>query len=324
MSVEKGNFQLVQVTFQNRQEALQVNEIAISEFTTDGIEEFSINEGLVDAILGTRAYSGGDVPASVIDEVEEETKLREALSYKYYFFSGEIERAEDFAVYLAENYSDLEVNIEEKEYSDWNAEWKKHYAPIEVDEDLKVIPEWYKEENYKQNNDNIYINPGMGFGTGEHETTFLCLKLFNEIKETIKPKSLCLDFGCGSGILGIGAIKKAQMFVDFVDIDPAALDNCLTNLKLNFEDEDLNGHRLIIRERFEVEEKYDLVFANILEHVLISEQSTILESLSPNSYLILSGILNEQVENIENKYAMLSHVKTISKGDWSAIMLKKE
>lgn len=323
MSVEKGNFQIVQVKFQNQEQALAVNDIAISEFNTDGIEEFSINEELVDSILGTRAYSGGDVPLTVIDEVEVEAKIREALVYKYYFFSEDINRSEDFVVYLTENFEELDVNIEEKEYSDWNAEWKKHYAPITVDSDLSVVPEWYKEDGYKNNLNNIYINPGMGFGTGEHETTFLCLKLYNEIKQSIQPQSLCLDFGCGSGILGIGAIKKSKTHVDFVDIDPAALDNCLTNLKLNFEENTLNGHALILRDRFELTQKYKIVFANILEHVLISEQKIILDSLDDGAYLILSGILNEQVANIESKYAMLKHMKTISKGDWSAIILQK-
>lgn len=324
MSVEKGNFNIVHVKFNDKSEAVNVSEIALSAFGADGIEEFSINEQLVDEILGDRAYSGGDVPLEVIDEVEDETKLREELRYKYYFFNGDIGRSEDFAAHLTENFPEIEVNIEIGEYADWNEEWRKHYAPIVVTDDLSVVPEWFKEEGYKENKNNIYINPGMGFGTGEHETTFLCLSLFDEFKTFIPEKSLCLDFGCGSGILGIGAIKLRDMQVDFIDIDPAALDNCLTNLQLNFHEEDLNGHALVARNRFEISEKYNLVFANILEHVLISEKPIILDSLADDGVLILSGILNEQVDNIKDHYKSLELLSVKSKGDWSAIALRKK
>ena len=111
--------------------------------------------------------------------------------------------------------------------------------------------------------------------------------------------------------------------VDFVDIDPRALDNCLTNLKLNFEKSELNGLRLISRDRFELSDKYKLVFANILEHVLISEKELLLDSLDSKGYLILSGILNHQVDNIKSQYESLIYLDHISKGDWSAIIFKK-
>ncbi|EQC43249.1 50S ribosomal protein L11 methyltransferase [Bacteriovorax sp. Seq25_V] len=323
MTVEKGEFFIVEARFGNEEKALEVNELAMNSFHVDGVEEFSIDEATVDEILGERAYSGGDVPLSVIDEVEVEAKVRNELIYKYYFFNGDLKRAEDFVAYIEENHQEVAVTAEKQEFSDWNEEWKKHYAPIVVTENLSVIPEWYKEEGHKSNRDNIYINPGMGFGTGEHETTFLCLKLFESVKSEIKEGGLCLDFGCGSGILGIGAIKKLKMQVDFIDIDPAALDNCLTNLKLNFEDSELNGIVLAHRDRFEVTEKYELVFANILEHVLILEKETLLSSLKEGSFLILSGILNDQVPNIREEYKMLTHIETVSKGDWSAIVFKK-
>ncbi len=322
MSVEVGEFYIVTVSFETEAKADEINEIALNSFHVDGIEEFSLNEETVDEILGERAYSGGDIPTEVIHEVEDVTKANGDLSYKYYFFNGDLKRAEDFSAYLDENHSDYKKTIEKNEFSDWNAEWRKHYAPIEVTDELSVVPEWFKKEDYKENKNHIYINPGMGFGTGEHETTFLCLKLLEGIKQNISKKSLCLDFGCGSGILGIGAIKKKDMQVDFVDIDPAALDNCHENLKLNFNQEDLNGHALMSRERYELGEKYDLVFANILEHVLISEKPVILDALKKGSYLVLSGILNHQVDNIISEYSNLEMVKTETKGDWSAILLR--
>jgi len=323
MSVQVGEFFIVTVNFKSESKADEINDVALNSFHVDGIEEFCLDEATVDEILGERAYSGGDIPESVIHDVEVQTKATKDLNYKYYFFNGDLKRAEDFYTYLNQNCDELQKSIDKNEFSDWNEEWKKHYAPIEVTESLRVVPEWFKEDGYKENRNDIYINPGMGFGTGEHETTFLCLKHFEDIKDKLTEKGLCLDFGCGSGILGIGAIKKKDMQVDFIDIDPAALDNCLVNLKLNFHENELNGHILASRDRYEPGEKFELVFANILEHVLISEKPLILDALKEGSYLVLSGILNHQVENIKEQYSSLTHVNTLSKGDWSSILLRK-
>ena len=324
MSVETGEFLVVKVKLNDPKVIEAVKEVAFNEFDADGIQEFAIDEARVDEILGERAYSGGDVPEEVIDEVADITTETNDFDYSFFFFNGDISRGNDFSK-LASTIDGVEsCTVESQEYSDWNAEWRKHYKPIIVKEDFKVIPEWFKEDDYKSDKENIYINPGMGFGTGEHETTFLCLSLFDDIKKEIKKDSLCLDLGCGSGILGIGAMKKSKMLVDFVDIDPRALDNCLTNLKLNFEENELNGLGLIARERFELKDKYQVVFANILEHVLIGEKELILDSMGEGAYLVLSGILNHQVENIKEHYNSLNYIKDISKGDWSAIIFMKE
>lgn len=323
MSVDIGEFLVVKVKLTDPALIEEVKEIAFGKFDADGIQEFAIDEARVDEILGERAYSGGDVPEEVIDEVSDITTETNDFDYSFYFFNGDITRGEGFSKTVVSLAGVESCEIEKQEYSDWNAEWRKHYKPIDVKSDFKVIPEWFKEDNYKSDKENIYINPGMGFGTGEHETTFLCLSLFDDVKSDFDKESLCLDFGCGSGILGIGAMKKARMLVDFVDIDPRALDNCLTNLKLNFEESELNGLRLISRDRFELSDKYKLVFANILEHVLISEKELLLDSLDSKGYLILSGILNHQVENIKAQYESLIYLDHISKGDWSAIIFKK-
>jgi ribosomal protein L11 methyltransferase len=131
----------------------------------------------------------------------------------------------------------------------------------------------------------------------------------------------CLDFGCGSGILGIAAMKTKKMRTHFCDIDRSALENCTQNLVLNFSGQNLEGTELIIRERY-VPKKYDLVFANILEHVLISEKPTIMDSIKSGGYLIVSGILNHQVDTIIKAYSHMEKKSVVSKGDWSAILFK--
>ena len=159
----------------------------------------------------------------------------------------------------------------------------------------------------------------MGFGTGEHETTFLCLKHFEDLLEKGQTFTNCLDFGCGSGILGIAAIKRDESLVDFCDIDKNALNNCQQNLVLNFEGKDLTGNTLVSREKFKAIKKYDLIFANILENILIEEKDLLLESLSDKGILIVSGILTNQIETIKKEYSSLEVVNTYEKSDWASI-----
>jgi ribosomal protein L11 methyltransferase len=277
----------------------------------------------VDEILGERAYSGGDIPESLIDEVQAATTSQDSITYKYFFYQGDFEQnAADFVFFIKENYSELPLYAAQKDFEDWNAEWKKFYTPIIVSPRLEIIPEWLKESRQESRAEKVYIYPGMGFGTGTHETTYLCLSLFDKISDELKPGSTCLDFGCGSGILGIAALKIKKMPTLFCDIDKSALDNCVQNLVLNFEGENLEGTKLVIRDRFTADKKYKLVFANILEHVLLLEKETIHSSLEKDGYLIVSGLLNHQVDNIVNAYSNLKKVAVISKNDWSAILFQ--
>lgn len=321
---QKFNFVLVYLNKETIHLREELNSYALEDFGCDGIEEFSLEESRVDEILGERAYSGGDIPESLLDEVEEATNSQEEVSYKYFFYEGEFEEnSKDFQIFIKENFPDIPTHLDQKSFEDWNTEWRKFYQPIIVSDKLEIIPEWLAETRKDSKAEKVLIYPGMGFGTGTHETTYLCLKLFDEISEKFIPEMNCLDFGCGSGILGIAAIKTKNLPTLFCDIDRDALDNCAQNLVLNFKDKNLSGSSLVLRNRY-VSSKYNLVFANILEQVLISEKETILNSLQSNGWLIVSGLLNPQVDSILNQYSNLKLVKVISKGDWSAILFRNE
>lgn len=322
--MEKFNFVLVQYSRDNVHVAQEINSYAIEEFGCDGIEEFSLEEARVDEILGERAYSGGDVPESLIDEVQAATLDQESVTYKYFFYQNDFEEnAAGFVSFMKANFSELPLYQAQKNFEDWNAEWKKFYTPIIVSPRLEIIPEWLKETREASPAEKVYIYPGMGFGTGTHETTYLCLSLFDKISDNLPKGSSCLDFGCGSGILGIAALKTKNMATLFCDIDKSALDNCVQNLVLNFEGKNLEGSQLVIRDRFKADRKYNLVFANILEHVLLLEKDVIVNSLEKGGYLIVSGLLNHQVDNIVQNYP-LKKVDVLSKNDWSAILFQAE
>lgn len=322
MENKKFNFVLISFTKENAILANEINSFALLDYFCDGVEEFSLEESRVDEILGERAYSGGDIPESLIDEVQAATSAQDSFTFKYFFYQNDYEiNCEDFVCFIKENYSELSIISGKRDFEDWNSEWKKFYSPITVSEDIEIIPEWLAASHINKSKYQIYIYPGMGFGTGTHETTYLCLLLYSTLLSEFDGHNSCLDFGCGSGILGITAIKTCKMLTHFCDIDKSALENCTQNLILNFENQNLEGTELFLRERIR-SKKYHLIFANILEHVLISEKEVVLNSLEKGGYLIVSGILNHQVDTISEHYKSLSKLKVVSKGDWSAILFK--
>lgn len=291
---------------------------AIHEFGAMGVEEYAMNEAEVDALLGERSYSGGDLPLEVLDEVERHISGKPG---NYRFFFNDPQKATAFKDEVSRDYL-CESQLEECPEEDWNAEWKKHYSPILVNEKLEVIPSWLKSHESSAHK-KIYIYPGMGFGTGSHETTFLCLKLYTEVAH--EPTSTVLDFGSGSGILGLATLLfSPEAKVDFYDIDLEANKNCYHNAEINHLSD--KSFRLLLPEvREKLLPEYDLVFANILENVLMLERDNLISHTKTNGHLILSGLLKHQVPGIIANYSDkgLTLVKQLDKGDWSALLYKK-
>lgn len=292
---------------------------AVNDYGTIGIEEFSLDEPEVDELLGERSYSGGDLPQEVIDEVET-TVLKRPGNFRFYF--DDQENAEAFLSFVKKECL-CESQLEEKESSDWNAEWKKHYAPIMVNDFLEIVPSWTTDYESKAR-EQIKIYPGMGFGTGSHETTFLCLKLFTENVLGKKIENV-LDFGSGSGILGLSVFKfYPEARVDFYDIDPEANKNCYQNAEIN-QLEDMPFRLLLPEVREKLHQEYDVVFANILESILLMEKSALIAHTRPGGTLILSGLLKYQAQNIIDAYsaAGMELVQHLEKGDWAALLFHR-
>lgn len=303
---------------QSSYEALQG--LALAHYCAVGIEEYSLSEEEVDEILGMRSYSGGDLPQEVLDEVDS-VVLGRVNHLRFYFDNSESALA--FKNYISTNLL-CEVQLEKAQDEDWNAEWRKHYSPIKVSEELEIVPSWL--EDYETSSlHKLYIYPGMGFGTGSHETTFLCLKLFSKYCNHLELETI-LDFGSGSGILGLAALKfNENVKVDFYDIDPEANKNCYQNAEINKLTH--KAFRLLLPEyRYLLLAEYDIVFANILENVLLHEKESLVSHTKTNGHLIISGLLNHQSQAVIEAYVSLGLklVEAISQGDWSAIIFKKE
>ena len=295
-----------------------LEEAALQQFDGLGIEEYSLSEPEVDALLGERSYSGGDLPLEVLDEVDSHIAH---ISNNYRFFFDDGEKAKSFQTFAQKTVL-CESQVEMHNQEDWNAEWKKHYSPIKVNELLEVVPSWetsYQSKSAKK----IFIHPGMGFGTGSHETTFLCLSLFTKILN--QKITDVLDFGSGSGILGLASLLfYPNARVDFYDIDPEANKNCYHNAEIN-QLADKSFRLLLPEVREKLQNEYQVVFANILESILLEEKSALINHTAVGGHLILSGLLRHQVPGIIEAYSIqnLKLIEKVEKGDWAALMFTK-
>jgi ribosomal protein L11 methyltransferase len=300
---------------------------ATSDYNCQGVVEFDLNESQIDDVLGRRAYAGVNLPEVDRNDLESRgLSLGVGLQFCFYHdeHAGDAQR---FVEFLCQNHSELEVKSQQSDWQDWNQGFRDSFQAQQVSTNIEVVPAWEKDDSSDEaaKHTKVYINPGMGFGTGSHETTALCLHyLDQEIGKYLNQNDRCLDFGCGSGILGIAAIKIYNLQLDFCDIDREALDNCQQNILLNFPQHDLSSHRLVSRERFKVEQPYKVVFANILESVLVQEQEVIFSAVDKGGYLILSGVLEDQVDRVAKLYTENNELELLDsklRGEWGALLL---
>jgi ribosomal protein L11 methyltransferase len=316
-------------------------------YSCDGIEEFDLNEVIVDDILGERSFSGGDVKEELLDEVDEFVEVNSyPRTIKFYFYENDYQaNANLFHEELIK--LGLESKLIKSEVENWSENWKENFKSITISENLEVLPIWLKDQDQINSKKKLYINPAMAFGTGGHETTYLCLvninKWVNELlsKNLIKDNQIkklkILDFGTGSGILSIATyllisnLKEYKLIIekiDMVDIEIESLKNAKENINLNFENINLNDkifHLTLDKESLNFENHYNLIVANILLNVLIKESSFLSSKLLSGGDLILSGILVPQVPEIIEEFEkyQLSHYLTEMKGDWSLVWFKK-
>ena len=241
------------------------------------------------------------------------------------YFNDEVS-AKRAAFWLNSEYElKEEPKVTEEIEQDWNAKWKESFTGIQVNENLTVLPPWseawVKARALNQTQGLIAINPGAGFGTGTHETTQLCLKILLELQDLTGKK--VLDFGSGSGILGIAAALQGGDVV-CVEIDPMANDNALDNAKLNRVEDKIQILDKIPESLFPG--KVDVLVANILRPILLQFAPLLKSCLSPDAELVLSGLIESDLDEVIRTYQEGGSEFKITKfenNEWRALRLQR-
>lgn len=194
----------------------------------------------------------------------------------------------------AQMLSEHNYRLDQLEDKDWEREWMKNFKPMHFGKRLWICPSWLPVPD--PDAVNVHLDPGLAFGTGTHPTTALCLEWLEGLDLSDKT---VVDFGCGSGILAIAALKLGAKRVVGIDIDPQALQSSHDNATRNGVAEQLE---LYLPADQPSDFKADIVVANILAGPLKELCEVICGYLKPQGHLALSGILNEQAKAVSEVY----------------------
>ena len=207
-------------------------------------------------------------------------------------------------------YSDL--IIRKLENQNWIEKYQENFKPIKFGKKIWVVPSW-SEDLKIPDTIQLKMDPGMAFGSGSHETTHLCLEYLDENP----PKRLSvLDYGCGSGILGIASLILGAAEVIAIDIDPQALIATEDNSKVN---NVFDKIQIGMPETF-ANAKVDILIANILANPLKNLKKTFLNLTNDNAQIVMSGIMKNQLQSIKNHYERdLEIIEVKEKNGWCLI-----
>lgn len=178
------------------------------------------------------------------------------------------------------------------EDQDWVRSTQSQFNPIEINEQLSIVPTWHEVSDLDRIN--IILDPGLAFGTGSHPTTHLCLDWLTKV---VTPDSTVLDYGCGSGILAIAAKKLGASTVQGTDIDSQAIESSFFNAEQN--NVDIHFYDAEKSES----NQFDIVVANILSSALSVLAPVLAAYCKKGGKIALSGILTEQTEQLVGIYS---------------------
>ncbi len=212
---------------------------------------------------------------------------------------------------------EYEIKTQTVNQDDWENSWKAHYKPIKIGNRLLVCPSWI---DYKTDRITLKLDPGMAFGSGTHETTYLCLEALDEC---IKGSERVLDVGTGSGILSIASLLLGAKSALGIDIDPTAVKVACENATLNN-----------VKDSFDIkigdltkntQGEYDIILANIVANSVIELANAIPTLLSENGLFISSGIITQRKDDVLSAFSTIGLKTTaiIEKNGWVCIVATK-
>ena len=261
---------------------------AVSEALSEDLEALSVS--VEDADAGTDAeqalFGEPGLPAP---------RLGWAHSTVTALFDTEVQATDAATLLRAQQWAaELQIAaLRELADQDWVRLTQSQFAPVEVTPSFWIVPSWHEAPAAARRI--IRLDPGLAFGTGTHPTTRMCLRWI--AAQPAMPLQRVLDYGCGSGILAIGAALHGAAQVDAVDIDDAAVEAALANAQANAATQVRTG-----RPELAVDE-YDTVLANILATPLKLLAPLLAGHVKPGGHLVLAGILERQADELAQAYA---------------------
>ncbi|HOF06354.1 MAG TPA: 50S ribosomal protein L11 methyltransferase [Syntrophales bacterium] len=207
---------------------------------------------------------------------------------------------------------------------DWGETWKKYFKPLRVTKNIIIKPTW---ERYSPGGHDIIIeiDPGMAFGTGQHPSTRMCLQAMEDLilGDRAAKNRRVLDVGTGTGILGIAAAKLGAGKVVCVDIDKQAVAIAGENVRMNGVEDRVD---VLYRDAASLAETFDLIAANLTAKMLIKLRPRLIDLLGRGGFLVMSGIIEQNREDIEHHFFTEPFVvhRTIMEKEWLCYVLINE
>ena len=212
----------------------------------------------------------------------------------------------------------LELESQNVHEQDWAENWKKYYKPFRAGERLVIKPSW--EPYAAQAGDLVLeLDPGMAFGTGTHETTYMCME---QLERYVTPGCKAIDVGCGSGILALAAAKLGASDVLAIDLDELAVKVAAENTRHNhLEDVVRVVHGDLLEKS---DEMADVIVANIIADVICFLCGPAKKHLLPGGTFICSGIIREREEDVQRALAAAGYTvcNRLAKGEWVCLAAK--
>lgn len=317
------------------------------------IEIYTTTEG-IDAVCGNLLNLG--ITGFVIKDAEDFNEFLENKTGNWDYIDDDLMGLKNcettVTVYLAENeqgsqtlqdikehmkalkqfdkehkYGRLEIGVKNVREEDWANNWKKYFKPLSVGSKLLVKPSWESCEN-KDGRIILEIDPASSFGTGQHNTTQLCLELLEKYQHN---GDRLLDLGCGSGILSIGGILLGAKSAVAVDVEQHAADTALENaIKNHIEKSAYTAYCGNIIDDNSLVEKigtgFDIISANIVADVLIAMKKLFSEFLKEKGILIMSGIISFRKDEVISEVSAEGYeiLEVHEKDGWVAIAMRRK
>ncbi len=276
--------------------------------------EVAFNEQTYELIYN-RLYLNG------INSILEENGL-----IKIYFPTGEKPAAHRITDELVEidGLKRNDITLQEFKEQNWNLEWEKTIEPVYIKDKFVVYPSWKKNElDLTGGRIPIEIDPKMSFGTGHNETTQLILEQMSEFIDPVTDKYL-LDFGSGTGILSIAAVKLGVDKAVAIEIDDDSIENSREYFEVNNVSSSITLHQSDLK--YISETGFDVIAANIILSVIVPNLRYMKEKLKTNGKVFITGILSEETEELINELTNHGFImKDLrQKAEWSAFYAIKK